>query len=1207
MDLTNANWTICYFFFQENNYSLRTVTSALCALLLQLFDDESSLLVHAVKEYRIKGQKFAEDFHALSRIFGQVVQHHPREKVICIIDGLDECEETGRDLLIDRWNKLKFFVTSRYGWIERRFTHSSILRPDAAAVNKAVNKEIAIVVESEVSELGLRMKLSAELQTTLKARLVANAGHTFLWVSLTLDQFRRRKDFTGSEKQCWAILNDLPADLNAAYERILKRSTDRRLAQKILHIIIAAARPLTLVEIGIALAIEVQSKSTKDLQSSRFPFIESSIQDICGGLVKIIGTRPNQKIDLVHHTAKEFLVTRPSQPMPRDQGFLALSIWAIYCVYFPVIDFLAKFLGLWKHSLDPVESDRVLAEICVTYLFFEEFSNCPLVMNHEAKAIDIRGTVDRYAREYDFLDYAATHWATHFRKSQYRAQATLMQAALELCDTKSKKFQTWFGVYWALVDSLWPCPENLTALMAGSLCGHKRLVEFLLRSHEVDIVAKDDSGRTALMWAVENGHEDVAHLLLQNGADVNAKDTNEWNALHKAIEKGYKELAQLLQVNGADVSAVTQRGHSGIHFAARNGFHDLVQLMLDCEVDVNMRSAVGEIGKCTAMHFAAMNGHKEVVSLLLENGADVNAETGLIGENLAQYTPLHFAVVEGHLEVAELLLENGGLLAARDAMGETPLHKAASSGHEEMTALLLSKATFVDIDSKTETGETPLHLAVKKKDHAAATCLLLKGNASVREKDKNGALALHYAAAKGNHVAVRELIARGAKISARDYDQKSILHYAARCQEHTVALILLEENADIEAQDADEMTALHDAAVHGNDDVVAFLLSKGANPCARDYDGKTALHHAVAKGRDAVFRLLLANPDVDPNSRDNAGRTPLSWAVPNFYRSENVVEQMLRCERIHPDSRDNDGRTPLSWAVQFMQINDPVASLLIDIGRVDPDSRDNNGRTPLSWTVQHIHSDIPAASLLLETGRVDPDSRDNNGRTPLSWAVQFMHSNDIGQQRTDTPLSWAVQSMKIDDPGPSLLLGTGRVDPDSKDKYGRTPLSWAVQNDQHDQWDHEAAVKFLLGTERVDINSKDMDGRTPLSWATGKNKSKIIQLLVKTDGIQPDLPDINGRTPLSWAAQYGDPHTVKVLLDTGRVAPEKCDGNGRTPLIWAREKGNNDVFDLLIRYQRRYVYKDQLGAIDGRYEMEIGYESGDQMEESEELGRRYSI
>jgi ankyrin repeat protein len=164
-----------------------------------------------------------------------------------------------------------------------------------------------------------------------------------------------------------------------------------------------------------------------------------------------------------------------------------------------------------------------------------------------------------------------------------------------------------------------------------------------------------------------------------------------------------------------------------------------------------------------------------------------------------------------------------------------------------------------------------------------------------------------------------------------------------------------------------------------------------------------------------------------------------------------------------------------------------------------------------------------------------------------------------------------------------------------------------MQNDQHDQWDREAAVKFLLGTERVDINSKDMDGRTPLSWAAGESKSKIVQLLVKTDGIQPDLPDINGRTPLSWAAQHGDPPTVKVLLDTGRVAPEKCDRNGRTPLMWAREKGNNDVFDLLIRYQRRYVYKDQLGAIDGRYEMEIGYESGDQMEESEELGRRYSI
>ncbi|KAK4095781.1 hypothetical protein N658DRAFT_511772 [Parathielavia hyrcaniae] len=39
-----------------------------------------------------------------------------------------------------------------------------------------------------------------------------------------------------------------------------------------------------------------------------------------------------------------------------------------------------------------------------------------------------------------------------------------------------------------------------------------------------------------------------------------------------------------------------------------------------------------------------------------------------------------------------------------------------------------------------------------------------------------------------------------------------------------------------------------------------------------------------------------------------------------------------------------------------------------------------------------------------------------------------------------------------------LLLGTGKVDVDAKDKAGRTPVSWAAENG------YKAVVKLLLGT-----------------------------------------------------------------------------------------------------------------------------------------------
>jgi hypothetical protein len=69
-----------------------------------------------------------------------------------------------------------------------------------------------------------------------------------------------------------------------------------------------------------------------------------------------------------------------------------------------------------------------------------------------------------------------------------------------------------------------------------------------------------------------------------------------------------------------------------------------------------------------------------------------------------------------------------------------------------------------------------------------------------------------------------------------------------------------------------------------------------------------------------------------------------------------------------------------------------------------------------------------------------------------------------------------------------LLLITGKVDADSKDKDGRSPLSWAPENG------HEAVVKLLLNRGKVDVNSKDKDGRSPLSWTAASGHDAVAKL-----------------------------------------------------------------------------------------------------------------
>lgn len=69
-------------------------------------------------------------------------------------------------------------------------------------------------------------------------------------------------------------------------------------------------------------------------------------------------------------------------------------------------------------------------------------------------------------------------------------------------------------------------------------------------------------------------------------------------------------------------------------------------------------------------------------------------------------------------------------------------------------------------------------------------------------------------------------------------------------------------------------------------------------------------YKAMARG---AIRLLLANSLIDPNSKDNKGRTPLSWAAE---RGTGAIIRLLLAsnQRVDAESKDISGCTPLSYA-----------------------------------------------------------------------------------------------------------------------------------------------------------------------------------------------------------------------------------------------------------------------------------------------------
>ncbi|KAJ8600625.1 hypothetical protein CTAYLR_008984 [Chrysophaeum taylorii] len=221
---------------------------------------------------------------------------------------------------------------------------------------------------------------------------------------------------------------------------------------------------------------------------------------------------------------------------------------------------------------------------------------------------------------------------------------------------------------------------------------------------------RDLDGATPLAMAAKNGHVDCVRLLLSHGAEVDAA-TSDTGAtpLLAACHTGKFDCAQLLVSAGADVERrTTDDGSTPLLVAAQNGRTDCVRLLLEMGAFANSPRNDG----ATPLLMAAKNGHLPCVKLLLPV-SDVDQPSSK--------PPLVLASQHGHLETARLLLDHGA-----DALKGVPLVAAAHHGRFECAKLLLERGARAD-------GSRTLLVAVRN-GHIDCAKLLLDNGASIDDE-----------------------------------------------------------------------------------------------------------------------------------------------------------------------------------------------------------------------------------------------------------------------------------------------------------------------------------------------------------------------------------------------------------------------------------------------------------------------------------------
>lgn len=303
--LRDTGYSCQYFFFRFGdkakrsvNMMLRSIAYQIAAQLPELRSQLEKLVGDAVRlertESRIIWQKVF-----ISRLFNVRI----RQPLYWIIDALDECESA--QLLLSLFSSIS---SSRFPLriiLVGRNTETlstalqrleTSVRIDRLAADQTKD-DLELYVNQEIQY----MRGNQYIKTRVTERVCGMAKGNFLWVHLVLKDILQ----CHTEAAIDQALEELPSELEQQYRRMeaaLSRTSkpaDRGLAKTILTWVICSQRALKLEELSEALKPEFLHILDLHL----------TISQACGDFIVIDA---GSRIEIVHQTAREFLVKTPS-------------------------------------------------------------------------------------------------------------------------------------------------------------------------------------------------------------------------------------------------------------------------------------------------------------------------------------------------------------------------------------------------------------------------------------------------------------------------------------------------------------------------------------------------------------------------------------------------------------------------------------------------------------------------------------------------------------------------------------------------------------------------------------------------------------------------------------------------------------------------------------------------------------------------------
>jgi hypothetical protein len=186
--------------------------------------------------------------------------------------------------------------------------------------------------------------------------------------------------------------------------------------------------------------------------------------------------------------------------------------------------------------------------------------------------------------ENPFVEYAATHWATHLNASEVNETNDISADAVVLCSPGTPRFRTWSKIYWSSFSR--SVPRTTTNLLEAASFDLIPVIRLLVHGDE-NVGQADEDGDTALHAAAISKHERATRELINLKAPINVKAKDGTTPLHTAAAWGGKVIVELLLSHGSDVHIRNKDGQTPLHRGAEFGHAEVIRPLIHAGPRVN--------------------------------------------------------------------------------------------------------------------------------------------------------------------------------------------------------------------------------------------------------------------------------------------------------------------------------------------------------------------------------------------------------------------------------------------------------------------------------------------------------------------------------------------------------------------------------------------------------------------------------------------